>query len=223
MTGKDSSMRSGAIVRVVVLGLSLAAALPVTAIAQSTGLEDMVGVRAGQAEGELQRRGYRNIPGGEKTDDRSCAFWWNADRRQCVTIATMNGRYSSITPSPPPDCRQPASMRPDQNYQGRPASRPPHGYEPDPGYGRPPYRPANEGVGYPVGSGPIVDGRSVELGLVCFGDGAKDGIAIGTARGTPSAIVMITAVTIRRRKRSSTPRSWFRRGPAADAYGCRGR
>lgn len=73
--------------------------------AQSTGLEDMVGARAGQAEGELQRRGYRNT-GGEKGDDRSYTYWWNEGRGQCVTIATMDGRYSSITPTTAPDCKQ---------------------------------------------------------------------------------------------------------------------
>lgn len=66
-------------------------------------LADMVGARAGQAEGELQRRGYRNVRG-EKGDDRSYTYWWNADRRQCATIATMNGRYDSITATPAPDC-----------------------------------------------------------------------------------------------------------------------
>lgn len=92
--------------------LLLAALLSAPAMAQDTprDLRDMVGARAGQAEGELQRRGYRSI-GGEKGDDRSYTFWWNADRRQCVTIATMEGRYSSITTSPAPDCEQRVSGR----------------------------------------------------------------------------------------------------------------
>mgnify|MGYP001807023460 CR=1 FL=1 len=71
--------------------------------AQSTGLDDMVGARAGQAESELYRRGYINA-GGFEGDDRSYTNWWNASRRQCVTIATMDGRYSSITPTTPSDC-----------------------------------------------------------------------------------------------------------------------
>jgi len=83
----------------------LAGLLPAFATAQSTGLDDMVGARAGQAEGELQRRGYENT-GGQKGDDRSYSNWWNAERRQCVTIATMNGRYDSITPTTAPDCRK---------------------------------------------------------------------------------------------------------------------
>jgi hypothetical protein len=145
--------------------------------AQSTGLEDMVGARAGQAEGELQRRGYVNT-GGQQGDDRSYTNWWNASRRQCVTIATMDGRYSSIQPTLPPDCRQSANQRPNPTYQGQPASRPRPGYQPDPGFGRPPYPPAGQ-PGYP-GGGLVVDGQSVDLGLVCFGDGSKTGLASGT-------------------------------------------
>ena len=163
----------------VVLGLS-SVAVPTYARAQATGIEDMVGARAGQAEGELQRRGYRNVRG-EKGDDRSYTYWWNAGRRQCVVIATMDGRYSSIQPTTAPDCRQPAALRPEPGYQAPSASRPrpQPGYEPDPGYARPPYRPTDASPGY--GDGPVVDGRSVDLGLVCFGDGSKNGIASGTA------------------------------------------
>ncbi|TXC70559.1 hypothetical protein FSB78_06100 [Sphingomonas ginsenosidivorax] len=139
------------------------------ATAQSTGLEDLVGARGGQAEGELQRRGYVNVRT-EKGDDRSYSYWWNADRRQCVTIATMEGRYNSIQPTLPPDCRQSANLRPDPNYANRPASRARPGYDPDPGFGRP---------GYP-GGGPVVGDNTVDLGLVCFGDGTKPGIASGT-------------------------------------------
>ncbi len=158
--------------------LLAASSVPTIANAQSTGLEDMVGARAGQAESELQRRGYVNT-GGQQGDDRSYTNWWNAARRQCVTIATMDGRYNSIQPTTAPDCRQAASTRPNPNYQGQPTSRPRPGYEPDPGYGQPPYRPGGNQPGYP-GGGLVVDGRNVDLGLVCFGDGSKTGIASGT-------------------------------------------
>ncbi|WP_212611865.1 hypothetical protein [Sphingomonas baiyangensis] len=94
--------------RVCVLLMSMLAA-PASAQDTPRDLRDMVGARAGQAEAELQRRGYRSA-GGQRGDDRSYTYWWNADRRQCVTIATMNGRYDSITLSPAPDCRQRAAM-----------------------------------------------------------------------------------------------------------------
>ena len=147
-------------------------AIPAIAHAQSTGLEDMLGARAGQAEGAIQRRGWQNT-GGQKGDDRSYTNWWNADRRQCVTIATMDGRYNSITLTAPADCRQSASRppRPDYGYGAQPARPPRPGYQVDPGYGRPSYRPDG---------GVVIDGRTVDLGLVCFGDGARNGIASGT-------------------------------------------
>lgn len=102
----------------VAAALLIPAGLASRAVAQGTGLEDMVGARAGQAEGELQRRGYVNT-GGSKGDDRSYTNWWNADRGQCVTIATMDGRYVSVTPTTAPDCGKSASAksRRDRGYQ----------------------------------------------------------------------------------------------------------
>lgn len=67
-------------------------------------LRDMVNARAGQAEGELQRRGYVAVRT-ETGSDRKWTNWWNADRRQCVSIVTRNGRYDSIVTAPAPDCR----------------------------------------------------------------------------------------------------------------------
>lgn len=107
--------------------LALAVA-PVVGSAQSAppGLRDMVGARAGQAEGELGRRGYRNV-GGQKGDDRSYTFWWNEAQRRCVTIATMNGRYVSIVESPAPDCRKGVSGVGDPPAAGWPATLRPIG------------------------------------------------------------------------------------------------
>jgi hypothetical protein len=152
---------------------------PVHSWAQSTGLEDMVGARAGQGELEVQRRGYAFVRA-EQGDDRAYTYWWNSDRRQCVSIATMDGRYNSVQPTTAPDCRKPPNLRPNPAYAGAPATRPPNGYEPDPVYGRPNYRPGDGQTSYPD-DGPIVNGRNVDLGLVCFGDGSKTGIASGTS------------------------------------------
>lgn len=153
----------------------------IPAHAQSTGLEDLIGARAGQAEAEVQRRGYSNVRG-EKGDDRSYTYWWDADRRQCVTIATMNGRYNSITATNAPDCGHAANLRPrpDYDHSGQPASQPRPAYRPDSASSRPPDKPGGDRLGYLGGDGPVVGGRSVDLGLVCFGDGSKNGIASGT-------------------------------------------
>lgn len=157
--------------------IAMLAALAVPTAVQDTppDLADMVGARAGQAEGELARRGYRNT-GGEQGDDRSYTNWWNASQRQCVTIATMDGRYASITRTTAPDCRQPSSVRPRPDA-AVPATRPRPGYEPDTGFSRRPDRPVG---GRPDYDAPIVDGQSVDLGLVCFGDGSRTGLGTGT-------------------------------------------
>lgn len=125
-------------------------------------LRDMVGARAGQAEGELGRRGYVNV-GGQTGDDRSWTNWWNADRRVCVTIATRNGRYDSITTTPAPDCQRSdvAGNRPPAWGPGRPDSG-------RPDYGRPDYgRPDDTRPGW---GGPNW-GRG--LTLVCYGGGTR--------------------------------------------------
>jgi hypothetical protein len=142
--------------------LLLACLVPSAAIAQDTppDLADMVGARAGQAENELGRRGYQFVRA-DQGDDRSYTYWWNKDRRQCVTIATMEGRYNSITATLAPDCRQSPSARSSPGY-APPARRPAPGYDVDPAFSQSPT---------------IIDGRIIQLALVCFGDGSKAGVS----------------------------------------------
>lgn len=152
---------------------TLGGLLAVPALAQSTGLEDMIGARAGQAENGVRARGYELIRA-DRGDDRSYTYWWSAARRQCVTIATMDGRYASVTPTLPPDCGKTGSSdrgRPDTAYPSRPAYPPPY---------RPSEDRRGDGYGGGYGGAPSIDGRQVTLGLVCFGDGSRDGLATGT-------------------------------------------
>jgi hypothetical protein len=141
--------------------------LPAAAQAQSTGLEDLVGARAGQAENALRARGYDFVRA-EAGDDRRYAYWWSQDRRLCVVIATMDGRYSSVSPTPAPDCGR----------QTVPTARPAPDVRTGPPYPEvppaPPYdpRPARPILPSPP-PGVMVDGRPVDLGLVCFSDGQK--------------------------------------------------
>ena len=72
------------------------------------GLADLVGARAAGGETQMQARGYTNV-GGQTGDDRSWTYWWNARTQTCVTVSTVEGRYEAITPSPAPDCQQPAA------------------------------------------------------------------------------------------------------------------
>ncbi len=78
-----------------------------SAFAQSTPreLRDLVGGRASTGESELQNRGYTWVKTTEGSD-RKWSNWWNNSRRQCITVATVNGRYDSIVTSPAFDCNR---------------------------------------------------------------------------------------------------------------------
>lgn len=139
-----------------------AAAMPVSAQDIPDDLRDMVYARAGQAEAELQRRGYVAVRT-EMDGDRKWTNWWNADRRQCVSIVTRNGRYDSIVTAPAPDCRGGGG------WPGRPDR---------PGWDDRPGRPDRPGWdGRPGGGSDWPGGRPISLGLVCFGDGQKPAAA----------------------------------------------
>lgn len=84
-------------------------ALPGAASAQQTPsqLSDLLGVSARSGDGAMHERGYVHIDT-QKWSDVSYSHWWSANRRECVTVATRNGRFDGITESPPVDCNQTA-------------------------------------------------------------------------------------------------------------------
>ena len=90
-------------------GLVIATGLlvPSSASAQATPYElaDLVGAQARGGDQAMHDRGYVHIDT-QKSSDRSYSNWWNGSRRECVTVATQNGRYASITESPGSDCNQ---------------------------------------------------------------------------------------------------------------------
>ena len=66
-------------------------------------LADLVGAKAGQAEGELQRRGY-SYATGSTSGNAKYSSWYNRSTGQCVMIRTEEGRYQSIVEASPVDC-----------------------------------------------------------------------------------------------------------------------
>lgn len=66
-------------------------------------LADLVGARAGQAEGELQRRGYTYATG-STSGNAKYSSWFNRSTGRCVMIRTEEGRYQSIVQTSPVDC-----------------------------------------------------------------------------------------------------------------------
>lgn len=92
-------------------------------------LSDLVGARASSGESELQNRGYSFVKT-EEGEDRKWSYWWNNNRRACVTVMTYQGRYGAITSSPAIDCgrnsdnsnnndgRQGVTVYADRDYRG---------------------------------------------------------------------------------------------------------
>jgi hypothetical protein len=65
-------------------------------------LRDMVGARAGQAEGEIQRRGYQSTDRSEVVGDGRLSYWRRGN--ECVAIMTQDGRYTSINQAGRSEC-----------------------------------------------------------------------------------------------------------------------
>jgi len=68
-------------------------------------LENLVNSRAGQSEMAVRGRGYEFVSS-ERRGDRIVSLWWNENRRQCVEIVTVDGRFISIDSAPPGRCRR---------------------------------------------------------------------------------------------------------------------
>lgn len=71
-------------------------------------LRDLVGARGSSGETQLESRGYTYISTTEGAD-RKWTYWWNASRQQCISVATVEGRYDSIESTLPPDCGESGS------------------------------------------------------------------------------------------------------------------
>jgi hypothetical protein len=134
----------------------------------------------------MRARGYGLIRT-DTGDDRSYTTWWNSSTRQCVTVATMDGRYDSITGTTAADCGRPddrrANDRPDNGYRSdnrddsRDGRRNDSSYRPPVGYGANASSQRQSPSYVPQGDRYQVGGQYLDLGLVCFGDGQRPGFA----------------------------------------------
>jgi len=68
-------------------------------------LADLVGGKANQADGDLQRRGYRQV-NGSNAGPAKFSTWYNPASRRCVTVRTEQARYQSIVQTNPNDCNR---------------------------------------------------------------------------------------------------------------------
>ena len=58
-------------------------------------LDDMVGMKAAYLDSDMESRGFRNV-GGYQSEGAAFTTWWNASTKQCVSVATRQGRVDKI-------------------------------------------------------------------------------------------------------------------------------
>jgi hypothetical protein len=86
-----------------VLTLLLAAAAAPVFAQPPADVADLVGARGAGGQTQLEARGYRHIVTNTVRDTK-WSFWWSDRRRQCLSVSTDDGRYSSIATVPAANC-----------------------------------------------------------------------------------------------------------------------
>jgi hypothetical protein len=102
--------------RAPVIAIILLAVSGASAFAQAPAdVSDLVDARAAGGETQLEARGYRHITTNTVRDTK-WSFWWSDRRRQCISVATADGRYSAIAGVPAANCDASApAKRPQQD------------------------------------------------------------------------------------------------------------
>ncbi len=67
-------------------------------------LSDLVGAKAGQAESQVEQRGYTFVRT-EKAGNMSFSYWRESGSNRCVSIKTEDGRYQAIVYATDFDCQ----------------------------------------------------------------------------------------------------------------------
>ncbi|WP_404334400.1 hypothetical protein AB2M62_13155 [Sphingomonas sp. MMS12-HWE2-04] len=137
-------------VRRAVLALSPLLAAPAALAQSAPDLTDLVGARAAGGETQLEARGYRFVTVNTVRDTK-WSFWWSERQRQCVSVATSNGRYSAIQRVPAANCNAQDTLPPRPDYDA-----------PRPGYDRPQTDDGGRGG----------DRGGPSLTLICYGAGS---------------------------------------------------
>lgn len=79
------------------------------ALAQSPAdVSDLVGARGSSGETQLEARGYHHVTTNTVRDTK-WSFWWSDRKRQCISVATTDGRYAAINTVPAANCDGPAA------------------------------------------------------------------------------------------------------------------
>ncbi len=77
-------------------------------------LQDLVGVKGGSAEMDLQNRGYVHIKT-EKSGYDVYSYWWQQNSNKCISYYLADGRVQAIVNAPSFDCNKPNNYNSDTN------------------------------------------------------------------------------------------------------------
>jgi len=77
-------------------------------------LQDLVGVKGSSAEMQLENRGYYHIKTAKSNYD-IYSFWWNNQKRKCISYHMTDGRVVSIVNTLPADCNKSANYNNSNN------------------------------------------------------------------------------------------------------------
>lgn len=76
-----------------------ATALLATAVPAAAQMPDVGGMRVSQGERSLRDRGYV-----QDHTANSSQYWWNADRRECIRLDVLFGKYQNVDRQSAGDC-----------------------------------------------------------------------------------------------------------------------
>ena len=84
--------------------------LAASAVAQTPAdVADLVGARGAGGETQLEARGYRFVTANTVRDSK-WSFWYSERQRQCISVATTDGRFATINTVPSANCDAAPSM-----------------------------------------------------------------------------------------------------------------
>jgi hypothetical protein len=95
---KSRTISAAAFVAAILFSLAVSAA--------PHNVQDLVGMKAKNADPQLQSRGYTRVGSDRSDKNHSWGMWWNPSSRQCLTVAYARGKVENITDSPEFDCNQ---------------------------------------------------------------------------------------------------------------------
>lgn len=78
-------------------------------------VSDLVGARAAGGQTQLEARGFQFVTVNTVRDTK-WSFWWSERQRQCISVATNDGRYTTIISVPMANCGAASDQQGDHRF-----------------------------------------------------------------------------------------------------------